>query len=325
MSTSEVVAEVALDGWLTWLRDERRCSRHTVAAYGRWGRAYVAFLTVRRPGLSARGLGEVRARDVRAFLAHRKGGDWRSRWGERAGRKEEGPSSGQTTSQALAAIRSLHKWLDRRLDVPNAHVGLVRGPRVVKRLPRPLEVDQVKALLSAAAEGRSHLKPWERARDVALLLVLYGCGLRISEALSLRRGDAPLTDALRVVGKGSKERVVPVLPAVARAVVAYLEVLPFKLAPDDLLFRTRTNGPLLPRNVQTMVAGLRTSLGLPETVTPHALRHSFATHLMAGGADLRVIQELLGHASLSTVQMYTAVDDKRLLGEYARAHPRARV
>ncbi len=166
-------------------------------------------------------------------------------------------------------------------------------------------------------------EPWEALRDAAVLSLLYGCGLRISEALSLTRADAPLPHSLRITGKGGKTRVVPVLPAVRTAIDAALAVQPFPLAPSDALFRARRGGPLSARHVQATVQRLRGRLGLPASATPHALRHSFATHLLGAGADLRSIQELLGHASLSTTQKYTAVDAAYLLGVYAAAHPRA--
>ncbi|HEY4029753.1 MAG TPA: tyrosine-type recombinase/integrase, partial [Caulobacteraceae bacterium] len=194
--------------------------------------------------------------------------------------------------------------------------------RVKPSLPRPVTEDQARSLLLEAGED-DRREPWELLRDEAVLTLLYGCGLRISEALSLKRSDAPLRDSLRVVGKGSKERVVPVLPVVREAVDAYLAVLPFTLAPDAPLFRAKRGGPLGPRPVQALMQRLRGRLGLPASATPHALRHSFATHLLGAGADLRSIQELLGHASLSTTQRYTAVDAAGLLAIYNKAHPRA--
>ncbi len=186
--------------------------------------------------------------------------------------------------------------------------------------------DQARGLLFEAGDIEARPKtaePWEAARDVAVLTLLYGCGLRISEALSLKRRDAPVCDVLRIVGKGSKTRMVPVLPAVAQAVDAYVALLPFPLEPGDALFRAKRGGALGPRPVQALMQTLRAQLGLPDSATPHALRHAFATHLLGGGADLRTIQELLGHASLSTTQKYTEVDASSLLAAYASAHPRA--
>ena len=225
-------------------------------------------------------------------------------------------------SQALSAIRTFHRWLDRRCGMANDALALVRGPRVKPGAPRPVTEDQARGLITEAAEDIDR-DDWEAARDEAVLTLLYGCGLRISEALSLRRADAPLRDSIRIVGKGSKERVVPVLPVVREAVDAYVAALPFALSPDEPLFRAHRGGPLGPRPVQALMQRLRGRLGLPDSATPHALRHSFATHLLGAGADLRSIQELLGHASLSTTQRYTAVDAAGLLSIYAKAHPRA--
>jgi integrase/recombinase XerC len=198
----------------------------------------------------------------------------------------------------------------------------VRGPKIKPSLPRPVSEDQALGLLHEAG-SHAALEPWEAARDAAVLTLLYGCGLRISEALSLARSDAPLGETLRIVGKGNKTRIVPVLPAVRRAVDEYLRLAPFSLSPDMPLFRAKRGGALSPRHMQATMAKLRGALGLPERATPHALRHSFATHLLGAGADLRAIQELLGHASLSTTQKYTAVDAEGLLAAYAGAHPRA--
>jgi integrase/recombinase XerC len=197
----------------------------------------------------------------------------------------------------------------------------VRGPRIKPSLPRPVSEDQARGLLNETGADPD-AEVWEAARDRAVLTLLYGCGLRISEGLSLRRADAPLPEALRITGKGGKTRLAPVLPAVREAVDAYLAALPFPLGPADSLFRARRGGPLTARHVQAMVQRLRGRLGLPASTTPHALRHSFATHLLGAGADLRSIQELLGHASLSTTQKYTAVDAARLLEAYSAAHPR---
>jgi integrase/recombinase XerC len=199
---------------------------------------------------------------------------------------------------------------------------MVRGPKIRPGAPRPVTEDQAHGLLAEPGLDPDR-EDWEAVRDEAVLTLLYGCGLRISEALSLKRADAPLGDTLRILGKGSKTRIVPVLAAVRAAVDAYLAELPFVLAPQDALFRAKRGGPLSPRHIQATVQALRGRLGLPDSATPHALRHSFATHLLGAGADLRAIQELLGHASLSTTQRYTEVDAARLLTAYAQAHPRA--
>ena len=302
-------AHQALLDWLAYLVQERRASPRTVRAYGDCVGAYLAFMRNHRgEALTLTDMGTVQPSELRAYLAFRRSGDH--------------PLSPRSVSQALSAIRTFHKWLDRRCGVANAALALVRGPRVKPGAPRPVTEDQAKGLITEAADDIERAE-WEAARDEAVLTLLYGCGLRISEALSLKRADAPLRDSIRIVGKGSKERVAPVLPAVKEAIDRYVALLPFGLAPDEPLFRAHRGGPLGPRPVQLLMQKLRGQLGLPDSATPHALRHSFATHLLGAGADLRSIQELLGHASLSTTQRYTAVDAAGLLSIYAKAHPRA--
>ncbi len=295
--------------WLEHLANERRASPRTLEAYGFSVARYLAFLQNHLGETPTVGtLTRVTAGEVRAWLAHLRAG--------------ERPLSPRSLSQALSAIRTFHRFLDRRLDAPNASISLVRGPRVRPGAPRPVSEEQAAGILAEPALDPDR-EDWEVARDQAVLTLLYGCGLRISEALSLKRADAPLGDLLRITGKGAKTRMVPVLPAVRAAVDAYLAETPFVLGPDDPLFRARRGGPLSPRHVQATVQMLRGRLGLPASATPHALRHSFATHLLGAGADLRSIQELLGHASLSTTQRYTEVDAAALLGAYNAAHPRA--
>ncbi len=301
-------ADQALAAWLEHLAHERRLSPNTLEAYGRIGRLYLAFLEQHRGGPQRLSdLGTVTAAEVRAHLAERRSGDH--------------PLAARSISQTLSAIRAFHGFLDRRCATPAPQLALVRGPRIKPSLPRPVSEDQARGLLQET-DADPDAEPWEAARDRAVLTLLYGCGLRISEGLSLVRSDAPLSEALRIIGKGGKTRLAPVLPAVREAVDAYLALQPFPLGPSDALFRARRGGPLGPRQVQAMVQRLRGRLGLPATTTPHALRHSFATHLLGAGADLRSIQELLGHASLSTTQKYTAVDAARLLDAYSAAHPR---
>jgi len=295
--------------WLEHLAKERRASPRTLEAYGFAAARYLAFLERHRgESVDVAGLADVTAGELRAFLAH-------LRTGER-------PLSPRSLSQALSAVRTFHGFLDRRLDAPNAAIALVRGPKVKPGVPRPISEDQANGLLAEPGLDPDRER-WESARDEAVLTLLYGCGLRISEALSLKRRDAPLGPELRITGKGGKTRLTPVLPAVQAAVAAYLAELPFVLDPEAPLFRAKRGGPLSPRHVQATVQNLRGRLGLPDSATPHALRHSFATHLLGAGADLRAIQELLGHASLSTTQRYTGVDAARLLSAYAQAHPRA--
>ena len=303
-------ADGALRAWLDHLAHERRLSPRTLEAYGHIGRLYLAFLQRHRGGdeLRAADLTTITPAELRAHLAERRGG--------------EAALSARSLAQTLAAIRGFHGFLDRRLDLPNPRLALVRGPRVKPSLPRPVSPDQALGLL-AEPEADPDADPWEAARDMAVLALMYGAGLRVSEALSLTAADAPLGATLRITGKGAKTRIVPVLPQIGAAVEAYRARLPFGLAPADALFRARRGGPLSPRHVQATVQRLRGRLGLPDSATPHALRHSFATHLLGAGADLRSLQELLGHASLSTTQKYTAVDAERLLAAYAAAHPRA--
>jgi integrase/recombinase XerC len=294
-----------LDGFLEHLANERRASPRTVESYRAAGLSYLGFLERHLGGaLTLADLGALSAGDVRAYLAHRREA-----------------LSARSLSQTLSAIRSFHRFLDRRLGAPCAGLALVRGPKVVPGAPRPVSEDQAIGLLAEAGADPDR-EDWENLRDEAVLALLYGCGLRISEALSLRRADAPLGASLRIVGKGSKTRIAPVLAQVKAAVDAYAAALPFTLDPDEPLFRAARGGPLPPRRVQELMARLRGRLGLSERVTPHALRHSFATHLLGAGADLRSIQELLGHASLSTTQRYTAVDAAGLLAAYGKAHPK---
>ena len=304
-----ISAGASVSNWLEYLAKERRASPRTVEAYGFAARRYVAFLTSHRgESLSVTDLGSVTPGEVRAWLAHL--------------RQLAKPLSPRSLSQALSAIRTFHRYLDRRHDTPNSALSLVRGPRVKPSAPRPVSEDQARGLLAEPGLDPDQ-EDWEASRDEAVLTLLYGCGLRISEALSLRRSDAPLTASLRITGKGSKTRIVPVLPQVAAAMAAYLGDLPFVLSADAPLFRAKRGGPLSPRHVQATVQKLRGRLGLPDSATPHALRQSFATHLLGAGADLRSIQELLGHASLSTTQRYTDVDAAALLSAYSQAHPHA--
>ncbi|MEK7427532.1 MAG: tyrosine recombinase XerC [Pseudomonadota bacterium] len=302
-------ARQALALWLEHLAKERRASPRTVEAYAFAGGRYINFMEQHRgEALSLVAMGSLSAGEVRAWLAHLRQGDK--------------PLSPRSLSQALSAIRTFHRFLDRRMDTPNAAIVLVRGPRVRPGAPRPVTEDQARGLIAEPSFDPDR-EDWEASRDEAVLTLLYGCGLRISEALSLKRSDAPLRETLRILGKGSKTRIVPVLPAVRDAIDVYLAQVPFALAPDEPLFRAKRGGALSPRHVQATVQALRGRLGLPDSATPHALRHSFATHLLGAGADLRSIQELLGHASLSTTQRYTEVDAAALLSAYAKAHPHA--
>lgn len=297
----------ALGLWARWLVGERRAARHTVDGYARDVAAFLDFLAEHRgapPTLDD--LGTLEPADLRAWLA-RRGRDGLAR---------------SSTARAMAAVRSLFRRLERAGLVKNAAIGAVRGPRVPASLPRPLTAGQARAVLDAANEAA---EPWLGARDAALFHLLYGAGLRIGEALALDIGHWPGSEApLRVLGKGGKERVVPLLPAVRAVLAAYRALRPGDNAPDAPLFVGARGGRLAATVAQRRMRDVRRALGLPESATPHALRHSFATHLLGGGADLRTIQELLGHASLSTTQRYTGVETGSLLKVYRAAHPRGR-
>ncbi len=286
---------------------ERRASAHTLDAYDGDVRVFFAFLAGHlggAPGLED--LCRLSLGDFRAYLAQRAA---------------EGLAA-SSRSRGLAAVRGFFRFLERRGLGTNTAIRLVRTAKVARPLPRPLDVDAAFAVIDAA--GTLGREPWLAGRDQALLLLLYGCGLRIGEALALNRGDVPAGDTLVVTGKGRKQRLVPVLPVVREAICAYLAACPYAGAADAPLFIGARGGRLDPAVAQRQVRRLRRVLGLPETATPHALRHSFATHLLADGGDLRTIQELLGHASLSTTQRYTEVDASRLAAVHRRTHPRAR-
>ena len=292
--------------WLAYLCHERGAAAKTIEAYERDLRQFVAFLhghLGHPPGLSD--LAALDAKAVRGFMAARR----------RAG------SQSRSLARTMSAMRTFFDWLEAREGVHNRAVRTVAMPKVPHSVPRPLTVEKAMAVTDGGATADLD---WVAARDAAVLLLLYGSGLRISEALALTVREAPVSrDVLRVCGKGGKERLVPVLPVTQAALARYLKLCPYGLEPDDRLFVGAKGGPLSARIIQLAVERLREVLGLPETATPHALRHSFATHLLSAGADLRQIQELLGHSSLSTTQVYTEVDRERLLTVYDAAHPRA--
>ena len=300
-------ARDALEAWLTHLRALDGRSEKTVTAYGSDIRGWLAFLAQHRGGTEGlAGLIDVPVSDLRAWMAHERG-------------RGVAPRS---VARALSAVKGFTAWLADRHGGDATTILQTRAPRFQKKLPRPLSVDAAADVLDTV--GDDARTPWVAARDTAVVTLLYGCGLRISEALGLTGAASPLPQVLRIIGKGGKERLVPVLPAAHEAVAAYVQLCPFDLTPDGPLFRGTRGGPLNPRLIAAAMERTRNRLGLPATATPHALRHSFATHLLAEGGDLRSIQELLGHASLSTTQTYTAVDAARLMQVYADSHPRAR-
>jgi len=293
--------------WLAFLAHEKRASPNTLRAYGDDVSRFIGFQRGHLGGpVTAKALASLKTTDIRAFIA---------------ARRSEGLSA-SGVQRALAGIRSFYRFLAKEQILENANVRAVKTPRVKRRLPRPLSEAEAERALEEAGE---HDVEWLGARDTALLTLLYGCGLRLSEALGLSRAEAPLGEMVAITGKGGKQRLLPVLPAVREAVADYLAACPHLLAAEGPLFVGARGGPLNPRQVQRQMGVLRGFLGLPETATPHALRHSFATHLLGAGGDLRAIQELLGHASLSTTQRYTSVETERLLAIYDAAHPRARL
>jgi integrase/recombinase XerC len=296
--------------WIAHLSGERRVSPHTAEAYGRDLRQFLQFLTDHLgEAASLASLRELTGADLRAFLASRR-------------REEIGSRS---LLRSLAGIRSFARFLERQGKGKLGMFIAVRTPKLARSLPKPLSVAGARDLAEVESRAGETRPPWVLARDAAVLALLYGSGLRISEALGLKRGDAPVggRDHVTVLGKGRKTRAVPVIRKVQEAIETYLDLCPFTLSPASPLFVGTRGGPLSPRIIQLAVERMRGALGLPDTATPHALRHSFATHLLSRGGDLRTIQELLGHASLSTTQLYTAVDTARLLAAYTSAHPRA--
>lgn len=291
--------------WGLHLQNDRRRSPHTVRAYVATAHRLIDFLGRHRgEEILAEGLLDLGAADLRAFLAERRG-------------QGLGPSS---AARELSGVRAFLAYAAEQQG-HHAQLPRTRAPKRPRTLPRPAAPDEAMSLAENAAEAAS--APWIGARDLAILLLLYGAGLRVAEALSLTAKVLPIGQTLRVTGKRSKTRVVPVVPAVREAIEEYARQCPYPLRGDVPLFLGARGGPLNPDLVRRAVAAARRRLGLPETLTPHALRHSFATHLLARGADLRALQELLGHASLSSTQIYTAVDAARLLDVYRHAHPRA--
>lgn len=298
--------QAALDDWRRWLTTERRTSEHTVDAYCRDIAAFLEFAQTHRGGTAGlAALAEMTPADFRSWLA---------------ARLTDGLSR-TSIARAMSALRNLFRFLDRTGRVHNQALSAVKVPKPPRSVPKPLNADDAIAVLRRAAEIAP--EPWVGARDVAILSLLYGCGLRIDEALSLDQRDVPTGDTMTITGKGNKQRIVPVLPLVVDAIRVYRAACPYPADPDRPLFYGSRGARLNAGIVQRTMRTLRADLGLPETATPHALRHSFATHLLAGGGDLRTIQELLGHSSLSTTQRYTDVDTQRLIEVYDRSHPRA--
>ena len=299
-------AGAALDDWLTAERALNGTAEATITAYRRDVAGFLGFLTLYRgETLGTGALQKVGQTDMRAWMA---------------AERQRGLGA-RSLARALSAVKSFFQWLGERYGFEPTAVIATRSPKYQRKLPRPLAEDAARAMIDTvelqARDG------WVAARDTAVVTLLYGCGLRISEALGLKGRDAPLPETLKILGKGGKERIVPVLPAARQAIDAYLRLSPHPQEHDGPLFRGVRGGPLNPRQIAKVMEQSRMQLGLPATATPHAMRHSFATHLLNAGGDLRAIQELLGHASLSTTQAYTAVDASRLLEVYNAAHPKA--
>jgi integrase/recombinase XerC len=296
----------ALARWLDQLKAIDGAADRTVDAYRTDVLAFLSFLQMHHGEPSGLGpLSRLTVSDMRSWMAH-----------ERA----RGLSA-RSLARALSSVKGFMRWLAEREGFDPTAVLSTRSPKFRKKLPRPLEVEAAQAMLQTVEMQAS--EPWVAARDAAVVTLLWGCGLRISEALSLDGRDHPLGPSLRITGKGGKERVVPVIAPARDAVAAYVAACPWPPEAGQPLFRGTRGGPLNPRLVQKAMERARLQLGLPSTATPHALRHSFATHLLSAGGDLRAIQELLGHASLSTTQAYTAVDTARLMEVYERTHPKA--
>ncbi|WP_175485006.1 tyrosine recombinase XerC [Pseudovibrio axinellae] len=297
----------AIEDWIDHLGSERRLAERTLEAYERDVRQFLRFLTsYEGEPVALFHLESLKPKDFRGFLATRR---------------RDGAQT-RTLARGLAGIRSFLSFLEERGDVNAAGASAVRTPKLPRSLPKPIPIEEAKAIVSSDLSFED--TPWVETRNAAVFTLLYGCGLRISEALSLTVASAPKAGdkSIRIRGKGNKERIVPVLPVVVEAIEAYKEQCPFDLSANSSLFRGVRGGPLNARMIQLAMQKIRSALGLPDTATPHALRHSFATHLLSEGGDLRSIQELLGHASLSTTQIYTEINSAQLLDAYDKAHPR---
>ena len=302
--------QTLIDDWLSEL-NQRDLSRHTVEAYLRDVTQFIAFLAEHSgQEVSPASFDTLKAMDVRSFLARR--------------RNVEATQS-RSLARSLSGLRSFTLYLSEKNYPVSAAFKIVRSPRIPKSLPRPMSQSDALQMIALAGDMSSH--PWENLRNQALLVLIYGCGLRISEALNLSYGDRPKPDniSIRITGKGKKQRDAPILPLIENAIQQYIQAAPFDFKDDDPLFRGVRGGRFSARQIQIIVEKCRRSMGLPDTVTPHAFRHSFATHLLAAGGDLRTIQELLGHTSLSSTQIYTEIEDTELGRIYKNAHPRSKL
>lgn len=301
-------ARDALQEWLIHFQAIRGASANTISAYERDLRDFLEFMTLHHgnsQGLAA--LGGIGVSDMRAWMAH----------------KRTTGISARSLARKLSAVKSFYRWLAEREGFDPSAVLATRTPKFQRSLPRPLSPTDAREVLDVAEH--QHDQPWVNARDRAVITLLYGCGLRISEALALTADVLPMSETLRILGKGRKERIVPVIAPARAAVESYIDLCPYPPEVGTPLFRGVRGGALNPRSIQKAMQTVRLQLGLPASATPHAMRHSFATHLLNAGGDLRAIQELLGHASLSTTQTYTSVETVRLMEVYSRTHPKAQV
>jgi integrase/recombinase XerC len=309
-SADESIA-LEMTRWLTHLRAERRLSPKTLEAYARDLRQCLDFLCLHwGERVTLARFAALETTDIRAFMAMRRADE----------------VAGRSLMRALAGLRSFGRFLEREGKGKLGALSAIRAPKIAKSLPKPIQMDAAKRLADADERAGETRETWVLARDAAVMALLYGSGLRISEALGLKRRDVPRPgegDVLIVTGKGNKTRMVPVLHNVLTLIADYVALCPYPLPAEGPIFVGARGGPLSPRIIQLAMERLRGALGLPDSATPHALRHSFATHLLSRGGDLRAIQELLGHASLSTTQVYTGIDTERLLEVYASAHPRS--
>src|SRR5690348_3035124 len=311
LDSADQTMALQMTRWLTHLKSERRLSPKTLEAYARDLRQCLDLLSTHfGERVSLARFAGLEATDIRAFMAMRRADD----------------IAGRSLMRALAGLRSFGRFLEREGKGKVGALSAIRAPKVGKTLPKPLPMASAKRLADADERAGEARETWILVRDAAVMALLYGSGLRISEALSLKRRDVPKPgegDVLIVTGKGNKTRMVPVLRNVLALIADYVAICPHALAQDAPIFVGARGGPLSPRIIQLTMARMRGALGLPDSATPHALRHSFATHLLSRGGDLRAIQELLGHASLSTTQIYTGIDSERLLEVYRSAHPRS--
>jgi integrase/recombinase XerC len=298
-------AASVIEKWRRYLLSEKRVSDHTLMAYSRDFGDFLKFLTTHLgEEISFNTFHKLSVRDFRAFLADRRGAGL----------------SARSTARTLSSIRNFYRFLARTEGVENDAIKAVQGPKVPHRVPRPLTEESARSVLETI--GDMAIEDWVAARDIAVITLLYGCGLRIGEALSLNGADIPKGESMRILGKRGKERIVPVLPLVHSAIDTYVRLCPYAIEPDTPLFRGARGGRLNARTIQQAMQQVRSALGLPDSATPHALRHSFATHLLSRGGDLRTIQELLGHTDLKATQIYTEVDSARLKDVYDKAFRR---